>query len=463
MLVLNRLRESGRSLAESIPPSARKALSAISVLDAVERAGFPPNRGNVVWWGDAPERLESFNNDDGAFEGFLVLRPALDALLIGQAEAAGAEVRTATVVGVRFDGETACVDYEDASGRSSVRAAYVLDCSGRAGVIARRGLRAHEPHHRMQALLGMWRCANDSPFAADDRTLVETYDDGWAWSLAIAPGERQVAVMVDGATSRVARGRTIADTYVAELKKTRRLSALVDDAVLEQAWACDASMYSSTAFSGDRFLLVGDAAASLDPLSSFGVKKAIASAWLAAVAVHTALIDEARREIAFSLFAARERDIHAADRALTHDFAQRAFEHHGSTFWSVRRGEPAPVTGRPPSAEDALFRSPQVRDAHDRLRGAANIALQWNEELQRVKQPIVRGNEIVLEDAVPIATIPTRFVSGIDLIALGGIAVRHRQVPDAYESYCSAFGGVPLPAFLSVLSLLIAERVLELR
>lgn len=101
-----------------------------------------------------------------------MLRPALDALLIEQAVAAGADVHEATVVGVHLDGETARVEYDDSSGRGSVRAAYVLDCSGRAGGIARRGLRAHEPHNRMQALLGMWRCPSDSRFAAEDRIAV---------------------------------------------------------------------------------------------------------------------------------------------------------------------------------------------------------------------------------------------------------------------------------------------------
>jgi hypothetical protein len=315
----------------------------------------------------------------------------------------------------------------------------------------------------MQALLGLWQCAAGSRSAAEDRTLVETYDDGWAWSLATAPGQRQVAVMVDGATSRVVRGKTIADTYLAELTKTRHLAAIVEDAALEQAWACDASMYASSAFDSDRFLLVGDAAASLDPLSSFGVKKALSSAWLAAVAVHTALLDSSRRETAFAFFSSREREIHAADRALTVDFARRAFAHHGSAFWAVRAGESAPAFEQAPSADDTLLRSPAVRMAHERLRDAPDLALRWNETLTRVKRPIVRGNEIVLEDALTIAATPTRFVGGIDVIALGEIAVRHRQVPHAYEDYCSAFGSVPLPTFLSVLSLLIAERALDLR
>ena len=43
------------------------------------------------------------------------------------------------------------------------------------------------------------------------------------------------------------------------------------------------------AMTGQGILLVGDAASFIDPLSSYGVKKACVSAWLAAVVVHTCL------------------------------------------------------------------------------------------------------------------------------------------------------------------------------
>ena len=102
VLVLTRPRDPQRGLAESIPPSARKLLSAIGVLDAVERGGFPRNRGNAVWWGESAGRDESFDGE-GHDTGFQVFRPDFDALLLGEAFAAGADVRRwATVRAVTF-------------------------------------------------------------------------------------------------------------------------------------------------------------------------------------------------------------------------------------------------------------------------------------------------------------------------------------------------------------------------
>ena len=73
--------------------------------------------------------------------------------------------------------------------------------------------------------------------------------------------------------------------YSDAIAKTIALRQRLDGAVLRHEWACDASLYFSGAYAGPQFLLVGDAGSFIDPLSSFGVKKALASAWLAAVGI----------------------------------------------------------------------------------------------------------------------------------------------------------------------------------
>jgi halogenation protein CepH len=453
-LILARAKPPGRGLAESIPPSARKLLTAIDVAAAVERAAFPPNRGNVVWWGSPEGRLEGFD-EGGSDAGFQVFRPEFDAVLLAEAARAGAVVEEAAIArAVHTADGLAVVEYDARGSRQQAVARFAVDCSGRAGVIARRGHRAYERNHRMQAYIGMWRRHAGFAAAGDDRTIVETYEDGWAWSLAISATVRQVAVMVDGATTRTSRGPTIAHTYVAELHKTRHLRTLTADAELEHAWACDASMYSAHAFSGPNFVLVGDAAACIDPLSSFGVKKALASAWLAAVALHTALIDPQRQDVAFDFFAAREREVYATELARTEQYAMRAYEHHGHDFWSARARD------RAANADDQQ-RIASMRAAHERLRATPSVDLRWSGRARLVRQPLVRGREIVLDDAVAIGASAMRFAAGVDLVVLGNIAGRHRQVPALYDEYCRVQGPVSLPQFLSGLSLLVAEGALE--
>jgi flavin-dependent dehydrogenase len=459
VVVVTRSRDPERGLVESIPPSARKLLDAIGVLDAVEAAGFVRNRGNLAWWGSDEARIEDFG--EASALGYQVHRPRFDSLLLDQAERAGADIRrdwTARSIEMLGDGGVA-VMVEQGDRRCRLAARFVVDASGRAGVLARQGYRSYQPRHVMQALVGTWRHPHGAMTAAADRTVIETYEDGWAWSLPVDNVVRQIAVMVDGATTRTTRGPTIADTYRAELAKTVRVRAMANEATLTDSWACDASMYSARQFAGPQFLLVGDAATCIDPLSSFGVKKALASAWLAAIALHTALIDSTRREMAFEYFAVREREVYAAELARTEAFAQQALQHHGHRFWAVRGARPEP----PPtdSELDQRLRGPAVRAAHARLRAMASPALRWCSDVPMVDAPRVSAREIVLDEALRIGSTGVRFASGVDLLAVGRVAVSHDNVPAMFEAYRRAHGAVEIDAFLTALSLLLAEGILE--
>ena len=89
-----------------------------------------------------------------------------------------------------------------------------------------------------------------------------------------------------------------------------------------EPWARDASPYSAHHVGELGVLLVGDAASFIDPLSSFGVKKALASAWLAAVAAHTSLLDSERQAVARDFFSNWERGIYATHLRRSRDFAE---------------------------------------------------------------------------------------------------------------------------------------------
>ena len=302
--VLTRAADPARGAAESLPPSSRKLLAKIGVLGAIDRAGFYRTTGNTVWWGEREGHVEKVAALEGdALEdgggGYQVLRPELDRLMLATAADAGADVACDAHVQRVHLTET---DPSDASGRgadavvefhrdgqpaSAVGCRVALDCSGRAGVIARQGFRRHQHGYRTQAFIGVWQSASGWNLPDQTHTLVETYEDGWAWSVPLSATLRQVGVAVDGGTTRIRRGPTLHGTYRAELGKTREISTLMSGASLDRVWACDASLFSADQCAGSQFLLVGDATSAIDPLSSFGIKKALASAWVGAVAVRT--------------------------------------------------------------------------------------------------------------------------------------------------------------------------------
>jgi FAD-dependent halogenase len=467
VLILARAPDAARGAAESIPPSTRKLLATIGVLESIDAAGFLRTTGNTVWWGAREGHIEPFGAPGDA-PGYQVFRPELDRLLLARAADAGAEaIGDAHVRGVRFENDArAIVEYQrEGQAPATVCCRFALDASGRTGVIARRGFRRHEPGFLTQAFIGEWQQDGGWDLPDHSHTLVETYAEGWAWSVPLSEKVRQIGVAVDGAATRERRGPSLHGTYRAEIGKTRQLNALTAGATLERAWACDASLYSSHAYSGPQFLLIGDAASALDPLSSFGVKKALASAWVGAIAVHTSLMHPDRLAMALDFFAHRERQVYAASLRRSCAFAQEAHARHSHPFWAERAGAGATTAGAANGEidEDTLFRSPDVQVAFQRLKDSTRLDLASAMDIKPCA--LIRDHEIVLDEALSLPDAPggIRFLAGIDLVRLGELACQYRQVPDLFDAYCRACGSVPLPSLLGSLSVLLARGALRAR
>jgi flavin-dependent dehydrogenase len=454
-----------RAFTESLPPSVCPLLTTLGVLDAMDENGFIRSYGNTVWWAGRERGDERFG-DDETF-GFQVFRPRFDAMMLDHAAAAGAVVtRGATVREVSAsgggshgpaDGDGLALQVRDRHGEvHTVRARFVLDCSGRAGVMARRH-RIHEPALRGQALIGLWR-APRWPVRDAGHTLVESWADGWGWSVPAGDGVRHVGMLVDGGRTGVERGAGIESTYRTTLARMRHLQALVSDAVLERAWACDASVYASRVYGGGNYLLVGDAASFIEPLSSFGVKKALASGWMAAVAAHTMLRHPERRNLALEFFSDWERRVYGASVERSQRYAREALARYERPFWQARAAITAPVTE---AGEDDLLAGARVRQTFECMRSAPTY-LRVASTLAVVPRPVIRDGTVVPEDAIllPDDTRAIRFVRGIDVLVVTGLARAGIEAGTLIARYVERFGSQPLPDLLAAIALLVERRVL---
>jgi 2-polyprenyl-6-methoxyphenol hydroxylase-like FAD-dependent oxidoreductase len=120
--------------------------------------------------------------------------------------------------------------------------------------------------------------------ASDDRgsAVVEAVRTGWIWTHVPRTGEASAAVLVDRELLKDRNTEDVIEAMFAEaLGPARRLRNW------RVAHANDATMWNREAASD--CLLLGDAAATIDPLASQGVEKAISAAEHASVVIATAL------------------------------------------------------------------------------------------------------------------------------------------------------------------------------
>lgn len=471
-------------LAESVPPSANKLLRELGLLDAVLAAGFEPNLGNTVWWARRPERREPFHDGE---RGVHVERRALESALVRAAEAAGVRV---------YDGFAArearqqpadapgawTVGCRASDGRTvDVHATWLIDATGRRGFLARREGRERDPGPATLALIARFRRPggwDDVEGAAEGHTLVESWEDGWAWSVPLDREVRSFAAMVDrqGAGGGRVDAAAAFRHAIARAPNLGRVVASAEPA--GRSWACSASLYASRRFARAGVLLAGDAGSFIDPLSSFGVKKALSSGWLAGVAAHTALVDPPLADVALDFFDRRERAVWQTYRRVALPFYEEAARVYGHAYWrrraaatgaAVAREHAEGVPGLDPADPDELgpatVPEADVRRAFEGIRARPRLAAARGPSLRTFRAPAIDGHRIVLQDQLASDPCPKglRYARGVDLRRLVEEALRHDDVPELWSAYNRAGTPVSLPDFLTALSLAFAVGFLEHR
>ena len=452
-------RESGLpSLAESLPASTKKLLRFLGQIDAVEAARFHPNFGNRSRWAGKTAVATS------ADPGYHVPRRDFDRRLREHARAQGATILDGQVQ--RIDvGESPRIQVARAKGDVvAYSAAFVLDCSGRAGVVARRGLRRAHVGYRTLAVAAEWEC-RDWPEEERAHTLVDSYADGWAWSVPLSPTRRQCTVMIDRDRTTI-RKASLAAVYRAELHKATSIGERLDGARQSgQPWACDASLYSAVRAADGRTLLVGDAASFIEPLSSAGVKKALTSAWRAAVVANTCLEKPHMLHAASDFYDRREQQVYHECLHRSAAFFKEAATVHDNAFWTARASCcPEPGLDAASGLSDHDLRGDaSIRHAFERLRDTLALDLTPAPDLRFDMAAVIEGREVIMREAVmfPGLESPVRFAAGVNLPELVRLSTSCRDVASLIDAYHADVGQVDIDDLLLGLSLLIARGVVR--
>ncbi|MEE2777776.1 MAG: tryptophan 7-halogenase [Acidobacteriota bacterium] len=460
-LVLTRDRAADRSIAESVPPSCRRLFRHIAIEESFASAGFQPTTGNTVWWGSPEARVEWFPAGE---TGWQVRSSELESLLLRLASDAGAEVLGGRTVREVEGGRVLCTSGAEAEVHETD---WVLDASGRSGVVARAGLRRPFESAATLALAATWETPKELDLADPSHTLVESYADGWAWSVPVSAAERFVAVMVDPRLTSLAAaaGSNRDGIYDGELAKTRALGPLLSSGRrLSEVLACDASCYSASAFAGPGFLLLGDAGSFIDPLSSYGVKKAISSGWLAAVCLRTLLEEEDLTEACLELYDRRERQVFESYRRLSSLHFGEGGGAEPGRFWTERS-----MAAVSELHEDDLRFDPAIlREDADVLAAFAElkqreaITLRVAPAVSVEPRAMVEGDRVVLADHLVGSWAPDgiRYLRDVELPRLATAGRCATSVPALFDAYNAAGVEAALPDFLGALSVGLAKGLL---
>ena len=300
-------------IGESLLPASLPLLERLGVASQVEAIGLTKHGAEFFSpVHSRPQRFdfaESWNKT--LCHAYEVRRSSFDAILLRRASSLGAQVLEgcrAREIEFRGDGVEVLSQREDGT-RQCWRARYLIDASGRDTMLGTRlGTKRRNPRHNSSAMYGhfrnAWRSAD--PHRAGDIAIF-WFDHGWFWSIPLSDGITSVGAVVWPCYMK-SRELPLREFFMQTIALCPPLAKRLESAELAtDVEATGNYAYTCRRAHGERFLLVGDAYAFVDPIFSSGVMFAMHGGIAAAEALDEALRRPARRRQAFWRYERRMR------------------------------------------------------------------------------------------------------------------------------------------------------------
>lgn len=400
VLLIDRAEFPRPRIGESLPPKIEVLLKILEVDEAVNAAGFTRMRGTTVSQGRGV--LSHDFHPAGDRLGFQVDRALFDRLLLERARSAGVTVlEAAAFVGARFEGERIIgMVFSQAGVETAVQTRFLVDASGASGVLSRAlGLKRRDAI-RTVALSGYWKETKVPVHFPAGNTLFEMLADGWIWSVLRSDGLRNVTLGVDPSTVRAAPSSHV-ELYLEHMRASELVGPLVERArLVTPVEIHDATWSAAERYAGGDFLLVGDAASVIDPLTSQGVHKALQSGVTGAAVINTCFARPEDAETALDYYQQLQEATQQRYAEIALSF-YRGSPHADQPFWKERMRSQALF-------EAGLLDARLVEEAERRRRfldridaaGGDCVRVAKSRDLALEERPVAEGGFIVRRSAL---------------------------------------------------------------
>lgn len=276
-------------LGETLPPQIKTSLSALGVWPQFLEQKFSSSLEMQWIWGNEEHMFEYNFLRNPYGNPWHVDRRKFDRLLLSHARSSGTEVLLHTsVLSVKKHENGWWVKLKDKKKTFTVNCKFLVDASGQTSSLARILRVKRIRYDNLVGAVGICRSAE----AVKQIFLVEAVESGWWYSCPISSHRLLVGYMTDGDhLAKISKGRK--NWWNEELLQANNTSKRIGSLTLNQEIKIGSAitgMLEITA--GDRWLAVGDAASSFDPLSGAGISKALHFAPKAAKAISAALIGD---------------------------------------------------------------------------------------------------------------------------------------------------------------------------
>lgn len=281
-----------QGVGEALPPETRPVLARLGLWDRFRSDGHLTSFGTQACWGGSDPYENNFLFSPYG-SGWCLDRAKFNAMMFESARAAGARtLRPANILLPELRCGTWHLDMSCADGAPGLRARFLVDATGRRASIARAQGARSIVCDRLLAIVGRYGRSSQRSQSRGAQShcpvLIEAVENGWWYSASIPGEELAVAYLTDSDQLPHDRGRfAFWPRLMAEAPHT--WDRVRNRTVSGQLFAISAHTSCLEHTCGPTWLAVGDAAASLDPLSSHGIHKSLLSGVMAAQVIQRRL------------------------------------------------------------------------------------------------------------------------------------------------------------------------------
>jgi flavin-dependent dehydrogenase len=315
--IVEKTRFPRRHIGESLTSGLMPLLETLGLRSEIESADFLCSDSATVYWAGEHRRIRVQGG------GLQVDRALFDQILL-RAACTMPRVnlyQPSRIVDLTFQGGLWLIRLNTGE---TLRSRYLADAAGRARILGGIKRRLGPPTLAMYAYwTGVADCGSD--------TLIEAGPSEWYWGAPLPGGDFNATVFVDPGAS------TTADEYVQRLRKSRLIWPCLENATARSnVQICDATPFVDENPITPNSLKTGDAALSIDPLSSQGVQTAIGISLHAAVVLNTMRECSGDAGLAMGFYRSRLADSASFHSKATAEFYREQYATCGSDFWKMR-------------------------------------------------------------------------------------------------------------------------------
>jgi flavin-dependent dehydrogenase len=285
-------------IGESLLPLNLPLFERLGVADEVERIGVYKPGAEVISDDHAQATTFRFDNNPYLSVGhsYHVRRADFDKLLLDNSRRLGAIVFEGTrVTEVELDAErrSRVMAVGPEGGLSAWLPRFLVDASGRDTLLLKRlGLKQVDKRNNTAAVFGHFRNVTRRNGSAEGMITMHLFQHGWFWMIPLPDDLMSVGLV--GTRSFFRTRRENLDNFFARAVAASPSVAerMINAEPISPLVATGNYSYASRRYAGSGYILIGDAAAFIDPLFSSGVMMAMSSAAFGAEAVDAWLDDK---------------------------------------------------------------------------------------------------------------------------------------------------------------------------